>query len=185
MPFEFRHANLSGVVLICPRVFPDDRGSFWECFKESEFQANGITDVFVQDNHSISTANVVRGLHYQNPPFGQAKLVRCLVGQIYDVVVDIRVGSPTFGQWEGFELSAENRNMLYVPVGFAHGFAVQTDSAEVTYKVSQEYHAAAEGGIVWNDPELAIGWPIESPCVSQKDLLHPGLADATNGFRFD
>jgi dTDP-4-dehydrorhamnose 3,5-epimerase len=185
VPFKFSHERLSGIVLINPRVFPDERGSFWECFKSSDFQAAGITDGFVQDNHSVSSANVIRGLHYQTPPHAQAKLVRCLVGAVYDVVVDIRVGSPTYGQHAGYCLSAENRKMLYIPPGFAHGFAVLSTTAEITYKVSHEYHAASEAGISWNDPELKIEWPIESPLISEKDQCYPGLCGAVNPFQFD
>ncbi|MCF6177319.1 MAG: dTDP-4-dehydrorhamnose 3,5-epimerase [Victivallaceae bacterium] len=184
MPFIFKDAPLSGVKIIAPRVFPDDRGFFMETYKQTDFAEAGITDEFVQDNHSSSASGVVRGMHYQKAPHAQAKLVRVLFGTIYDVVVDIRQGSPDYGKWFGVELSAENRKMIYVPVGFAHGFTVLSNEAEIHYKASANYCLAAEGGIAWNDPAVGIEWPIIKPGLSEKDLLLPLLAQADNNFIF-
>ena len=177
MPFEFAQTKLADVALITPRVFPDDRGFFLEFYKKSDFHAAGITDEFVQDNHSKSTKNVLRGMHYQLPPYAQAKLVRVLQGKIYDVIIDLREDSPTFGQWDGHELSDENRRMLYVPTGFAHGFLVLSDTTEVEYKVSAEYSKDHERGILWNDPMIGIDWPVANPILSEKDRALPTFHD--------
>lgn len=185
MPFTFEDTPLNGVKIITPRVFPDDRGFFMETYKYNDFVEAGILDEFVQDNHSSSTCGVIRGMHYQKAPHAQAKLVRVLFGSIYDVVVDVRQGSPDYGKWFGVELSAENRKMIYVPVGFAHGFTVLSDEAEIHYKASADYCYAAEGGIAWNDPEVGIEWPVTDPGLSAKDLLLPPLASADNNFRFE
>ncbi len=162
-------------MLITPRLFPDERGFFLEFYKKSEFVANGITVDFVQDNHSKSTRGVLRGMHYQLPPFAQGKLVRVLQGSIYDVVIDIRAESPAFGKWEGHYLDDQNRNMLYVPGGFAHGFLVMSETAEVEYKVTAEYSKEHERGIIWNDPQVGIDWPITNPILSDKDIKLPGV----------
>ena len=175
MPFTFIKQTLPGVILITPRVFEDTRGLFFEAYKQSEFLANGIDVNFVQDNASFSTKGVLRGLHYQLPPHAQAKLVRCLSGAIYDVAVDIRKKSPTFGQWIGLELSAEKKNMLYIPAGFAHGFYTLSERAEILYKVSAEYAPQSERGIIWNDPQLKIDWPVKKPLLSAKDQIFPEL----------
>jgi dTDP-4-dehydrorhamnose 3,5-epimerase len=175
MPFTFTPTEIPDVILITPRVFGDDRGFFLETYKRSEFESAGITGDFVQDNHSQSVRGVIRGLHYQVPPAAQAKLVRTVRGRVWDVAVDIRKASPTFGQWVGTELSADNHALLYIPEGFAHGFAVISDIAEVEYKVTSEYSPEHERGIAWNDPELAIDWPINNPIVSNKDLQLPLL----------
>jgi len=162
MPFDFEKTPLDSVVLVKPRVYKDDRGFFMETYKKSAFEANGVATDFVQDNHSRSTKGVLRGLHYQLDPFAQGKLVRCLHGVIYDVAVDIRKSSPNFGKWVGYELSEENRHMLWIPEGFAHAFLTLSDTAEMAYKVSgSEYCAAAEGNIIWNDPDLSIDWPFK------------------------
>lgn len=182
MPCTFTKTELDGVILVEPRQFADGRGVFMETYKQSEFIANGIAEEFVQDNHSVSSARVIRGLHFQNSPHGQGKLVRCLAGSIWDVAVDIRKGSPTYGKWVGYELSAENRKMLYIPVGFAHGFAVLGEGAEVAYKTTGEYSPSAEAGVIWNDPALKIAWPISEPLLSEKDELYPYLAEADNQF---
>jgi dTDP-4-dehydrorhamnose 3,5-epimerase len=182
MPFEFNVARLPGLILVVPSVFPDDRGFFLESYKYSEFAAGGIEGQFVQDNHSFSTQGVLRGLHYQKPPCAQGKLIRVLSGKICDVSVDIRRGSPFFGQWEGFELSDENRHMLWVPPGFAHGFYVISERADVTYKTTTEYSRENERGIIWNDPDIGIQWPDKSPILSDADQKHPRLADCDADF---
>lgn len=182
MPFRFERLQIPDVVLIEPKVFPDERGFFMETYKYSDFAAFGIKERFVQDNHSRSTKGVLRGLHYQNPPKAQGKLIRAVVGTIFDVAVDIRQGSPTYGKWVGVELSAENRRMLYIPPGFAHGFCVLTDVAEVLYKTTEEYAPEYEAGIIWNDPEIGIRWPVDKPIVSAKDAGWPPLKEAVNGF---
>jgi len=178
MPFIFEPLPIPEVILIKPRVFPDARGYFLETYKYSEFAANGITETFVQDNHSSSVRGVLRGLHFQNPPQAQGKLVRAVQGTIFDVAVDIRPDSPTFGQWVGEFLSDENHHMLYIPPGFAHGFQVISPRAEVSYKVTAEYAPDLDSGIIWNDPILAIQWPDPNPILSPKDAALPLLRDA-------
>ena len=173
--------KLPGVLIIEPRVFEDRRGFFYESYNYREYAQRGIRDVFVQDNHSRSVKGVLRGLHYQTPP-GQAKLVRVVVGEVFDVVVDIRWGSPTYGQWLGVWLSAENRRQLYIPVGFAHGFCVTSEVAEFLYKVSNYYSPPDERGIAWDDPDLGIEWPITEPILSDRDQHHPRLKDAPREF---
>ena len=148
-----------------------------ESYKQSDFKNAGISDNFVQDNFSYSTKGVLRGLHYQLPPFAQGKLVRVLQGAIWDVAVDIREDSPTFKQWLGMELSEDNAEALYIPVGFAHGFVVLSKIATVFYKATAEYSKKAECGIVWNDPQLNINWPVKNPVLSEKDAAYPVLAD--------
>jgi dTDP-4-dehydrorhamnose 3,5-epimerase len=182
MPFHFKRLGIPEVILIEPRVFHDERGFFMESYKYSEFAAFGIAERFVQDNHSRSVMGVLRGLHYQNPPKAQGKLVRAVVGEIFDVAVDIRRGSPTYGRWVGVKLSAENKRMLYIPPGFAHGFCVLSDVAEVVYKATAEYAPECEAGIIWDDPEIGIEWPIENPIISPRDLQWPPLREAKNGF---
>lgn len=171
---KFTPLPLAGLVLVEPVVHQDARGFFMETYREDLFAAAGITVRFVQDNHSSSRRGTVRGLHYQRSP-GQAKLVRCAHGMIWDVAVDIRPESPTFGQWHGVELSAENRRMLYVPIGFAHGFAVLSEVAEVLYKVSAPYDAAEERGIAWDDPGIGVDWRVAEPVLSDRDRRHPRL----------
>ena len=173
--------KLSGVLIVEPDVYRDGRGFFFESYNTRRFAEHGITDTFVQDNHSKSVAGVVRGLHYQVAP-GQAKLVRVAVGEVYDVAVDIRWGSPTFGQWVGVILSAENCRQLYVPVGFAHGFCVTSKVAEFLYKVTSYYSPQAERGIAWDDPDLAIDWPAEHAILSERDQRHPRLAEADRDY---
>ena len=148
-----------------------------ETYHEDQFREAGIVGPFPQDNHSHSRGVVVRGLHYQQP-HPQGKLVRCTRGNIFDVAVDIRRGSPTFAKWYGTELSAENRRMLWVPAGFAHGFCTLSDAADVLYKCSEVYRAECDRGILWSDPEIGIDWPVESPLLSKKDASAPRLADA-------
>ena len=176
MPFEFEKLKLEGVVLVKPKVFGDNRGFFLESYKKSDFFANGITVEFNQDNHSKSTKGVLRGLHYQAKPFGQAKLVRCSKGRIYDVAVDIRKNSPTFGEYVKVELSEENKHMLFIPDGFAHGFVVLSDEAELLYKASGEYAPKADRGILWCDKDINIDWQIDfEPILSDKDKVQPLL----------
>lgn len=172
MPFEFEKQNIKDVILVKPQVFGDNRGFFMESYKKSEFFANGITAEFNQDNHSKSQAHVLRGLHFQQEPYAQAKLVRCAKGRIYDVAVDIRPNSTTFGQYVKVELSEENKYQLFIPEGFAHGFVVLSDEAELQYKTSNEYAPQADSGILWNDKELNIDWGIDfEPILSEKDRI--------------
>ena len=184
MPFNFRSLKIPELIIIEPQVFQDVRGFFMESYKYSEFASYGIVESFVQDNHSYSKKGVLRGLHYQNPPRGQGKLVRVILGEIFDVAVDIRKGSPTFGKWVGVVLSAEDRKMLYIPPGFAHGFCVLSDDAEVLYKSTDEYAPEYEAGIVWNDPEIGVDWPVKDPIISSKDASLPALRQARNEFLY-
>ena len=178
MPFEFERQKIEDVILVKPRVFGDSRGFFLESYKKSDFYANGINVEFNQDNHSKSTKGVLRGLHYQANPHGQAKLVRCSKGRIYDVAVDIRPNSKTFGQYVKVELSEENKHMLYIPVGFAHGFVALTDEVEILYKASGEYAPQADRGIIWNDKDINIDWNIDfEPLLSEKDKIQPKLSE--------
>ena len=178
MPFEFERQRIEGVILVKPKVFGDNRGFFMESYKKSEFIAGGINTEFRQDNHSKSSKGVLRGLHYQAPPFEQAKLVRCMRGKIYDVAVDIRKNSKTFGEYIRVELSEENKHMLYIPEGFAHGFVVLSDEAELLYKTSNEYAPSADRGIRWNDEDLNIDWGIDfEPVLSEKDKKQPLLKE--------
>jgi dTDP-4-dehydrorhamnose 3,5-epimerase len=184
MPFRFTPTVIPDVMVIEPRVFSDARGFFMETYKRSEFVAQGITEVFAQCNHSKSSRGILRGLHFQNPPKAQGKLIRAIGGEIYDVAVDIRKGSPTFGQWVAVELSAESKRMLYVPAGFAHGFCVTSEDAEIQYMTTDEYAPEFEGGVIWNDPELEIRWPIAEPMLSPRDRDWPCLREADNNFRY-
>jgi len=177
MPFKFTKTRIKEVILIEPKVFGDERGFFLETYKASEFKANGIEVDFMQDNHSRSTKGVLRGLHFQRSPKAQAKLVRCARGKIFDVGVDLRADSETFGKWVGAELSEKNKNMLFIPEGFAHGFVVLSDEAEVLYKASNEYSAEHDAGIRWNDPDIGVEWQIENPIISEKDAKIPFLRD--------
>ena len=182
MPFIFKKQKIEDVILIEPKIFRDVRGFFMETYKFSEFVKNGINVKFVQDNHSLSTKYVLRGLHYQLPPFAQGKLVRCIRGAIFDVAVDIRKSSPYFGKWVGEILSSENKKMLYIPPGFAHGFLTLSDVAEIHYKMTEEYAPDYERGIIFNDPDIKIIWPFEELSeiiVSDKDAKNPTLKNAT------
>lgn len=182
-------ATPSPVHLITPRRHGDARGWFTEVYSEPAFAEQGIDCRFVQDNHSLSVpAFTLRGLHFQTPPRGQDKLVRCIRGRIFDVAVDVRKDSPTFGQWVGAELSAENGHQLFIPIGFAHGFITLEADCEVTYKCSDTYAPNQDGGIRWNDPAIAIGWPIPdgvTPELSAKDVVQPLLADFDSPFPYD
>ncbi|MDU4962082.1 MAG: dTDP-4-dehydrorhamnose 3,5-epimerase [Sporomusaceae bacterium] len=168
--------NLPGVVIIEPDCFKDERGYFMEIYNSHRYSELNIAGPFVQDNLSFSSRGILRGLHYQYPHC-QGKLVSVLQGEVFDVAVDIRLGSPAFGQWTGVLLSALNRRQLYLPPGFAHGFCVMSATALFTYKCSDFYTPQAEGGIAWNDPDLAIKWPLADPVLSAKDMRHPRLKD--------
>lgn len=177
-PFE-------GLLIIEPRIFNDDRGYFFESFNQQALQAaTGFSNIFVQDNQARSVKNVLRGLHYQNEPTPQTKLIRALEGTIWDVVVDLRPGSKTFGQWYGVELSAENKRQFLIPRGFAHGYSVLSDTAEVFYKCDNFYNKACEGGVLYSDPALNIDWKIDmnEAIVSDKDKVQPLLKDAIINF---
>lgn len=169
MTFEFKRLEIPEVILITPKVFTDERGFFMEIYQKEEFAKIGITGEFVQQNHSKSVKGVLRGLHYQKEPYAQAKLVRCIKGEIFDVAVDIRKNSPTFGRYVSMALSEENKNMLYIPRGFAHGFEVISDEAEVIYSVDNIYSKESESGIIWNDYNIGIKWIIKTPVLSEKD----------------
>jgi dTDP-4-dehydrorhamnose 3,5-epimerase len=169
--------SLDGVLLVEPRVFRDERGFFLETFNTRSLDGSEIPEKFVQDNHSRSTRGVLRGLHYQlKSP--QGKLVHVARGKIFDVAVDIRIGSPQFGRWFGTELDDENLASLWIPPGFAHGFCVLSDVADVIYKCTTIYESSDDFGIMWNDPEIAIDWPIADPLVSPKDMQHRSLAES-------
>ncbi|MGH7793858.1 MAG: dTDP-4-dehydrorhamnose 3,5-epimerase [Candidatus Binatia bacterium] len=184
MPFRFTRTAIPDAVIIEPPVFSDERGFFMETYKRSEFAAYGIAATFVQCNHSKSERGILRGLHYQKPPEAQAKLVRAVSGEIYDVVVDLRSGGPTYGRWVATALSAENKKMLYVPSGFAHGFCVTSTEAEIFYMTTAEYAPELEAGVIWNDSELAIDWPIAEPILSARDRAWPPLSRADHNFRY-
>jgi dTDP-4-dehydrorhamnose 3,5-epimerase len=170
--------ELPEVIVIEPDVFQDNRGFFLETYHADKYRAAGIEGTFVQDNHSRSAAGTIRGLHLQVGR-GQAKLVRVVAGEIYDVAVDVRRGSPTFGRWAGVTLSASDFRQYFIPCGFAHGFAVLSAHAEVEYKCTEVYDPEAEIGIAWNDPQLAIPWPVDRPLLSERDLRHPTLVQST------
>lgn len=176
--FKFISVDIPGLIVIEPNVYLDERGFFLESYNKESFIKGGITDEFVQDNHSKSKKGVLRGLHFQKPPKAQAKLLRVIYGAIYDVAVDIRNGSPTYGKWFAIELSDENKKMLYIPVGFAHGFYTLEDNTELLYKCTKTYAPDLEGGIIYNDPDLNIHWPLEGkPIVSKKDKSYQKLRD--------
>ncbi|KMQ50021.1 dTDP-4-dehydrorhamnose 3,5-epimerase [Chitinispirillum alkaliphilum] len=180
---EFIKTDFDDVYVIKPKVFNDERGFFLETYSYEKFQHAGITDQFIQDNHSKSVSKgVIRGLHFQAPPYAQSKLIRVTKGAIYDVIVDLRPSSKTLGRWRGFELSEENFLMLYIPAGFAHGFCTTRENCEVQYKVDKLYAPGSEGGIRWDDPDLAIDWPSAAPQLSAKDATLPYFKDFTNPF---
>lgn len=177
---NFIKTDIPDVIIFEPKVFGDERGFFLESFNQKTFEeATGLKREFVQDNHSKSSKGVLRGLHYQLPPMAQGKLVRVVQGEVFDVAVDIRKSSPTFGQWVGVLLSAENKRQLWIPEGFAHGFLTLSETAEFLYKTTNYYSPKDEGAIVWNDPDLAISWPEASEVlVSGKDQIAPILINA-------
>ena len=181
MPFQIRTTPIDGLLVIEPKVFADERGFFMESFKASDFAAFGITQNFVQDNHSKSRKGVIRGLHFQRAPYAQGKLVRVTHGCAWDVAVDLRKGSPTFGTWCAVELSADNHLLFWIPEGFAHGFLALEDDTELLYKCTAEYNPTSDGGIRWNDPDIGVAWPQigVSPLLSSKDAVLPLLKDCT------
>jgi dTDP-4-dehydrorhamnose 3,5-epimerase len=185
MPFQFERLDIPEVILIEAQAFEDHRGFFMETYKQSEFEAGGVPWAFVQDNFSRSTRGALRGLHYQMNPKAQGKLVSVLRGEIYDVAVDIRRRSPTHGRWVGIHIRAEDHSLVYVPVGFAHGFQVLSDEADVLYKVTEEYAPPVDRGIAWNDPDLSIDWPVKEPVLSPKDSALPPLRQAENNFIYE
>lgn len=182
MPFHFRRLRIPDVILVQPDRFEDDRGFFAELYKRSAFSAAGISPPFVQCNYSHSSAGVLRGLHYQKHPQAQGKLVVAIRGRIFDVAVDIRTGSPTHGDWVGETLSSDDGRMLYIPPGFAHGFCVLSSEADVIYHVTTEYAPELDRGIIWDDPDIGVHWPIPDPVVSSKDARLPPLGEADNNF---
>lgn len=183
MPFQFQPLEIPDVILIQVSGQPDARGFFRETYRHAEFAAHGIPP-FVQDNHSRSSRGVLRGLHYQMHPRAQGKFLIVVRGEILDVAVDIRKGSPTYARWIAQTLSAENGRMLYVPPGFAHGFCVLSESVDLVYKVTAEYAPELERGIIWNDPEIGVDWGVRDPKLSSRDLGLPLLRDADNNFVF-
>jgi len=184
MPFTFKKLDIPDVILIEAKSFSDNRGFFMESFKESVFKNYGINTNFLQENFSHSIKGVLRGLHYQKNPKAQAKLVIALTGEIFDVAVDIRKESPTYGKWVGEILSEKNHKLLYVPEGFAHGFCVLSKEADVLYKVNSEYSPEHEKGIIWNDPQINIKWTITKPILAEKDAQLPDLKNTDNNFTF-
>ena len=179
MPFEVKRMQIPDVILIKPKVFEDERGFFMETYKKEDFEKAGIKGDFIQDNHSKSKHGVLRGLHFQREPYAQAKIVRCVRGEIYDVAVDLRKDSPNFGRYVGIILSEFNKYQLYIPRGFAHGFVVLSEVAEVVYKVDNIYAPDYEGGLIWNDPDVGIEWPIDKPILSEKDKKWSTLNELT------
>ena len=169
MPFRFKKLEIPEIILIEPEVFSDRRGFFMEIYRHSDFVHMGIQEHFVQENYSQSIKGVLRGLHFQKNPNAQGKLIQCLKGKIFDVAVDIRRDSPNFKRWISVELSEENKRMLYIPPYFAHGFVVLSEIADVIYKCTKEYSPEDDRGIIWNDPDINISWPIKEPILSEKD----------------
>jgi dTDP-4-dehydrorhamnose 3,5-epimerase len=184
---KLEETKLEGVKLVTPRRLGDNRGFFAETFSRRVYSDYGITPEFVQDNHSLSAqSGTVRGLHFQAPPHAQAKLVRCGRGAIFDVAVDIRRGSPTYGQWVGYELSAENGRQLFIPAGFAHGCATLLPGSEIVYKCSDYYAPETEGTVQWDDPEIGIDWPLDrAPLLSAKDADAQQLVDLDSPFTWE
>jgi len=179
---EIIETNLKGLLVIKPKVFEDERGYFFESYNYQLFKQAGLDFNFVQDNQSLSQTGVLRGLHFQNNPNAQGKLVRVISGSVFDVAVDIRKKSPTYGQWFGLELTEQNKWMMYIPEGFAHGFATLQDFTVFSYKCTNFYNKASEDCIFWNDSDLAINWPIENPILSDKDLFGKHMKDFNSLF---
>jgi len=179
---EIIKTEIEDLLIIKPKVFEDSRGYFYESFNKEAFLAAGIDVEFVQDNQSLSSKGVLRGLHFQNPPFEQGKLIRVISGSVIDVAVDIRKNSPTYGKWVAVELSAENKLMFWLPPGFAHGFATLEDNTTFFYKCTGLYNADSEGSILWNDPDLNIDWKLSDPILSEKDKLCPRFRELESQF---
>lgn len=184
MAFQFERLVIPDVWLISTQQWKDSRGFFMETYKAAPFSEHGLPTAFVQDNCAYSAYGVLRGLHYQKNPRAQGKLIMTLRGKIFDVAVDIRQGSPTYGQWVGQELSDENQCMLYVPPGCAHGYCVLSTDALIFYKVTDEYAPESDRGVLWNDPEIDVKWPVADPIISPKDRILPLLRDADNNFSY-
>jgi dTDP-4-dehydrorhamnose 3,5-epimerase len=179
---EFKKTHIAGPLVIQPKVFGDARGYFFESFSSRMFDQQGISEDFVQDNQSLSNKGILRGLHFQAPPFAQSKLIRVIKGAVLDVIVDIRNGSPTYGEHFALELNEENFTMLYIPKGFAHGFYTMEDATIFSYKCSEFYEPKSEGGIMWNDPDLKIDWGVENPLLSEKDKNYIPFKDFKTPF---
>jgi dTDP-4-dehydrorhamnose 3,5-epimerase len=175
MPFKFESTDIAGLLIVTPKVFSDARGFFLETYKRTDFATGGIGEEFVQENHSRSAAGTLRGLHAQREPAAQGKLVRVIEGEIFDVAVDARNGSATFGRWVSVTLSADSHQSLYVPPGCLHGFCVVSDEAQVIYRTTREYAPALEYGVRWDDPDLAIPWPVREPRLSERDKAWPSF----------
>ena len=175
---EIIKTSIEGLLVIRPDVFKDDRGYFYESYNKERFAKEGLSMTFVQDNESKSCKGVLRGLHFQKPPYAQGKLVRVVKGSVFDVAVDLRKNSPTYGQWESRILSEDNKEMFWIPEGFAHGFAVLSDEAELLYKASNEFSKEHDRGVLWNDPDIGVEWGIDfEPILSEKDKIQPRLKD--------
>ncbi len=185
MPFRFSRRSIPDIVLVEGVRFSDDRGFFLETYRHSEFAAGGIPARFAQLSRSQSKRGVLRGLHYQKRPRAQAKLISVMRGEIFDAVVDIRRGSPTYGKWLSVVLSDNDHRMLYIPEGFAHGFCVLSDEADLLYALTTEHDPDLDSGILWNDPRIGISWPIRNPILSQKDTSLPLLEAADNNFEYE
>ncbi|MDI9341473.1 MAG: dTDP-4-dehydrorhamnose 3,5-epimerase [Sediminibacterium sp.] len=179
---EITETKLKGCFIIQPKVFEDARGHFFESYNADVFKKAGLDLQFVQDNQSLSNAGVLRGLHFQNPPFAQGKLVRVITGAVYDVAVDIRKNSPTYGQYVGIELSGQNKTMFYIPEGFAHGFLTLQDNTIFSYKCTNVYNKPSEGCVLWNDPDLGINWNVTEPVLSAKDMEGTLFRDFVSAF---
>ena len=179
---NFIKVEIEGLVIIEPNVFEDDRGYFYESYNKEEFDKNGVEDHFVQDNQSLSQKDVLRGLHFQKPPYSQAKLIRVIQGSVLDVVVDLRVNSKTYGKHYSIELSSINKRSFYVPQGFAHGFLTLEDNTIFSYKCSDFYNSASEDALVWNDEALNIDWGVDNPILSEKDELAQGFTKYVSPF---
>ena len=184
MAFTFESTPIQGLTIIHTRLFGDERGFFLESYKRSDFADQGIIAEFHQDNHSMSSRGVLRGLHFQRPPAAQGKLVRVVRGEVFDVGVDLRLGSPTFGHWEGVLLNETEGAMLYLPPGLAHGYCVLSPEADLAYKVTAEYSPEADTGIRWDDPQIGVEWPLDEPHLSERDTGLPLLKDIDPPFRF-
>ncbi|MDL2297784.1 dTDP-4-dehydrorhamnose 3,5-epimerase [Synergistaceae bacterium OttesenSCG-928-D05] len=181
---EIQVSAFPGLLFIKPKIFGDSRGWFYESWNKAQYECIGITENFVQDNISFSSKSVLRGLHYQKP-YSQGKLVSVLHGEVWDVVVDLRKSAPSFGKWQGFTLTGEKKEQLYVPEGFAHGFCVLSETALFQYKCTDKYSPESEHGIIWNDPSLQIPWPVDAPIISEKDSHHPKILELTDELLFD
>ena len=181
---EILTTEFPGLILIKPKIFGDARGYFYELWNKERYENAGITENFVQDNVSFSSRGVLRGLHYQKP-YTQGKLVSVLMGEVWDVVVDLRRSSPTFGKWQGFSLTGKRKEQLYVPRGFAHGFCVLSETALFQYKCTDKYSPESEHGIIWSDKTLNIPWPVQNPIISPKDIKHPNFKDLDSELLFD